>query len=123
MHLLVDYFAVVQIPSRFIREIPFSAIEAEALIDHPPSVRSADFLAAKDHLPRVGVARPQVEDEHSNKIAYVAHTRYLFVGQEIEKGLMMRVSGIARAELKPRSARNSRPIIPTRRHLKAQVRR
>ncbi len=74
-HLLVDYFAVVQIPSRLIREIPLSAIEAEALIDHPPLVRSADFLAAKDHLPRVGVACPQVEDEHSNEILEVACTQ------------------------------------------------
>jgi len=58
----------VQTPSWRIREIPFPGVEAEALIDHPNLVRSADLLATKDDLPTIGVARPCVEDEHANKI-------------------------------------------------------
>ena len=85
MNLLVNDFAVVQIPSRLVGEIPLSAVEAEALIDHPRLVGSADFLAAKDDLSGVGVARPQVEDEHSHEISQIAHTQYLFVRQEIEQ--------------------------------------
>jgi hypothetical protein len=66
-HLFIDCWPEVQTPSRRVGEIPFSSVEAEALVNHPCLIVSGLFGTTKGHLPAVGVTRPLVEHQHANK--------------------------------------------------------
>ena len=109
-HLFVNYFPRVKIPSGRIWKIPFSRVEAEALIDHPHLVRGHAIVATKDDLPTVGVTRPAIKDEHAKKIAQIAGSQHLFVGKQVVHSQVMGVSRVTRPELEPGLARNACPL-------------
>src|ERR1700689_4167403 len=54
-----------------IREGPFDAIEAEAVIDHGDTIILCSTGACKHHLATIAVASPFVEHKHSNKFRTV----------------------------------------------------
>src|SRR5207247_6126799 len=60
----IDAVARVEPAQRRVREIPFSRVEAEPLVDHYRAVRGPRRLAEEKRLSPVCVASPLVEYQH-----------------------------------------------------------